>query len=86
MRTTKLSGAVLAFCLLATPAFARDSVADGARQAGHGFKEMGIAIGRTAKEDGKAVGKAFREAGHATGKAFREMGREIKLEFQGKGK
>lgn len=76
--------ALLALALAAPPAFATETVRDGAREVGRGFKEMGQAVGQAARRDGKAVGQAFREAGIATGKAFRELGRDIRKEFTGR--
>lgn len=73
--------AILSIMLLAPPVFARETVQEGAKNVGHGFKEMGQAVGHAAKRDGTAVGHAFRDAGVATGKAFRELGHEIRNVF-----
>jgi hypothetical protein len=60
------------------PAHGGESLADGGRKVGQGFKEMGKATGKAAKEGGVAVGKAFKKAGVATGKAFKEAGKNVK--------
>lgn len=82
---TMLATACAAMFLLTglAPAFADESLKDGARRAGHDLGTAAHDIGHGAKKLGKEIGHDAKQAGKAVGNAAKEGGREFKRAIKG---